>query len=84
MAGAQIMKIEISVPLKFADEVVRDLVGRGGSVANRKETSTTAAISGTVPLVALSDYGANLRSISDGHGTFRMISDYDPAKPSRS
>jgi len=78
------MRIEITVPLKFADEVVRDLVGRGGTVSDRSEVSTGAAISGLVPLGAMSDYGADLRAMSHGQGTFRMALDHYDAQPSRS
>ena len=78
------MRIEITVPLKFADEVVRDLTLRGGTVSERSELRAAVKISGLVLLHALSDYGADLRSLSDGHGTFRMEFDHDEADPSRS
>ncbi len=83
MAGVRIMKIEITVPLKFADEVVHDLKGRGGSLLDRRQASTTVVISALVPLDAMSDYAVALRTMSDGHGTFRMAFDHYETAPSR-
>lgn len=82
MHGARLMRVEVTVPVGCADEVVRDLRGRGGKLSERKQDSTSASISGTVPLEAMSNYGADLRSMSDGHGTFRMaIRDGDEDSP---
>jgi len=75
------MRIEITVPVRVADVAARDLMSRGGSVTDKKETSASTTISGLAPLKSMSDYGSALRSISGGQGAFRMAFDYDEAEP---
>jgi translation elongation factor EF-G len=62
------LQVEITVPPEFEAEVVRDLEQRGGSVTR---TDSVRVIKGTVPNDGLQDYGAELRSMTAGHGTFR-------------
>jgi translation elongation factor EF-G len=61
-------QIEITVPPEFEADVVRDLERRGGSVTR---TDTVRVIKGSVPNDGLEDYGAQLRSMTAGHGMYR-------------
>ena len=63
------LQVEITVPPEFEADVVRDLERRGGSVIR---TESVRVIKGTVPSDGLEDYGADLRSMTAGHGTYRV------------
>ncbi len=62
------LQVEITVPPEFEADVVRDLKRRGGSVIR---TESVRVIKGTVPSDGLEEYGAELRSMTAGHGTYR-------------
>ncbi len=74
-AGMKLL-IEIVVPAKFESDVVRDLQARGGSVSG---TVTAQVIRGEIPVEAVEGYGARLRSMTAGYGTFHA----GPPTPSR-
>jgi translation elongation factor EF-G len=69
------LQVEITVPPEFEADVVRDLERRGGSVI-RADTfpgrdASVRVIKGSVPTDGLVDYGAELRSMTAGRGTYR-------------
>jgi len=70
-----VLQVEITVPPEFEADVVRDLERRGGTVI-RADTlpgrdASVRVIKGSVPSDGLVDYGAELRSMRAGCGTYR-------------
>ena len=62
------LQVEVTVPPESEADVVRDLERRGGSVTR---TDSVRMIRGTIPSDGLADYGAELRSMTAGRGTYR-------------
>jgi len=62
------LQIEITVPPEFEAEVVRDLERRGGSVTR---TESVRVVKGVVPGEGIEHYGAELRALTSGRGTYR-------------
>jgi translation elongation factor EF-G len=62
-----VLHVEITVPPEFETGVVRDLERRGGSVTR---ADSVRVIKGRVPSDGLADYGAELRSMTAGRGTY--------------
>jgi translation elongation factor EF-G len=63
-----VLQVEITVPPEFEADVVRDLERRGGSVTR---ADSVRVIKGSVPSDGLVDYGAELRLMTAGRGTYR-------------
>jgi translation elongation factor EF-G len=76
MRPEAMLRVEISVPSQFEAEVVADLERRGGTVTR---TDSVRVIKGSIPNVGLEEYGAELRSITAGHGTYRAYAP-EPAR----
>jgi translation elongation factor EF-G len=62
------LQFEVTVPPEFEAEVLQDLDRRGGSVTR---TDSVRVIKGMIPSDRIEDYGAELRSMTAGHGTYR-------------
>ncbi len=67
-----IMKIEIECPSQFQGTVVGNLTGRRGMVVATELDGVTARIEGEVPLAETFGYSTDLRSMTQGQGTFTM------------
>ena len=67
-----VMKIEIECPSSFQGSVVGDLTARRGLVMATEVTGNTARIEGEVPLAETFGYSTDLRSMTQGQGTFTM------------
>jgi len=76
MRPEAMLRVEISVPSQFEAEVVADLERRGGTATR---TDSVRVIKGSIPNVGLEEYGAELRSITAGHGTYRAYAP-EPAR----
>ncbi len=74
-----IMTIEIEVPEAFQGPVTGDLVGRRGTIFSTEVRGTDAVIIGEVPLAETFGYSTDLRSMTQGQGTFSM----EPARYKR-
>lgn len=74
-----VMRIEIVVPETSTGDVIGDLMARRGQIAGIEMHSVgMQAIKGTVPLAEMFGYATNLRSATQGRGTFTMEFDrYD-------
>jgi translation elongation factor EF-G len=70
------LRIEITVPAEFEADVVRDLERRGGTVSR---ADSVRVIKGRIPSDGLSDYGAELRSMTAGQGIYRAYAP-EPAR----
>ncbi len=73
-----IMRAEILVPEEFMGEVISDLNSRQGKIENITKKGLIQVISASVPLSKMFGYSTQLRSLSQGRGTFTMhFSHYD-------
>ncbi|MDO4857209.1 MAG: elongation factor G [Thermoguttaceae bacterium] len=74
-----VMKIAIECPQSFQGSVVGDLSQRRGVIMNTEIVQGTVRIEGEVPLAETFGYMTDLRSITQGQGTFLlMFSRYRP------
>ncbi|MHB1038252.1 MAG: elongation factor G [Pirellulales bacterium] len=67
-----IMKIEIEVPADYQGPVAGELTRRRGTILSTEVKGSTATILGEVPLAETFGYSTDLRSMSQGQGTFTM------------
>jgi elongation factor G len=67
-----VMKIEIECPSQFQGTVVGNLTSRRGMVVATDLDGVTARIEGEVPLAETFGYSTDLRSMTQGQGTFTM------------
>jgi elongation factor G len=67
-----IMKAEISIPEKFLGDVIGDLSSRRGQIEQTEDRGGLKIISAKVPLSETFGYATNLRSLTEGRGTFSM------------
>lgn len=67
-----VMKIEIECPSQFQGSVVGDLNSRRGMVMATEVEGPTTRIEGEVPLATTFGYSTDLRSMTQGQGTFTM------------
>ncbi len=77
-----IMKIEIVVPEEFLGDVMGDFNSRRGKVEGLEKRAGAQVIKGYVPLAEMFGYATNLRSLTQGRGTYTMeFSHYDVVPP---
>jgi elongation factor G len=67
-----IMAVEIVVPEEFMGEVIGDLNARGGKIEAIDAKPQIQEIHALVPLAQMFGYSTNLRSATQGRGTFTM------------
>jgi elongation factor G len=67
-----IMKVQVIVPQDFLGEVTGDLNSRRGKIESLGERLNTKIIDAKVPLSEMFGYATNLRSLTQGRGTFTM------------
>jgi elongation factor G len=67
-----IVKIEIEAPTQFQGAVTGDLISRRGLVAHSEMNGNLATVQGEVPLAETFGYSTDLRSLTQGQGTFTM------------
>lgn len=74
-----VMSLEVVVPDDFMGTVIGDLSSRRGRVSNTEMRGNMQAIRGETPLGEMFGYATNLRSMTEGRGTFTMeFSNYAP------
>ena len=71
-----IMKIEITVPEEYMGDVMGDLNSRRGRIEGMEAQSNSQIIRGFVPLSEMFGYATDLRSKTQGRGTYTMQSDH--------
>jgi elongation factor G len=72
-----VMKVEVVGPEEFTGEIVGDLASRRGSIDGMDPRSGgMQAIRAHIPLAELFGYATDLRSMTQGRGTFTMEFDY--------
>jgi elongation factor G len=79
-AGATIlepvMKVEIEVPEDYMGDVIGDINKRRGQVQDMDERHGVKLINTMVPLSEMFGYSTDLRSMSQGRGTYSMVFDH--------
>lgn len=85
-AQAQLMepifKLEVMVPDDFMGNVIGDLNSRRGKVQSMTAKGHLQSIKAEVPLASLFGYATDLRSLTQGRGTFFMeFLEYAPTPP---
>jgi elongation factor G len=74
------MELNVIVPEEFMGEVIGDLKARKGEVESITPKGKIAVIAALAPLKGMFGYSTDLRSLSQGRGTFSMqFSHYDAA-----
>jgi elongation factor G len=67
-----IMKVEIEIPTQFQGAVAGELNSRRGLILSTDMKGDLATIEGEVPLAETFGYSTDLRSMTQGQGTFSM------------
>jgi elongation factor G len=71
-----IMKVEIEVPEEYMGDVVGDVSKRRGQIASMDDRAGIKFIDSKVPLASMFGYSTDLRSFSQGRGTYSMVFDH--------
>lgn len=67
-----IIKIEVVTPEEFMGDVLGNLNARRGHIEGLESRGNTQAIRGFVPLAEIFGYATDLRSLTQGRGTYSM------------
>ncbi|HEV3007319.1 MAG TPA: elongation factor G [Pirellulales bacterium] len=67
-----VMKFEVEVPANFQGSVAGELTSRRGMIVATEMIGSTATIEAEVPLAETFGYSTDLRSMTQGQGTFTM------------
>jgi len=67
-----IMHVEVEVPSEHQGSVVGDLASRRGTILATEPKADAVAIHAEVPLAEMFGYATDLRSLTQGRGTFSM------------
>jgi elongation factor G len=79
-----IMEVNIVVPEEFIGEIIGDINSRGGKIEEIASKGKVKTIKSLIPLKRMFGYSTDLRSASQGRGTFSMqFSHYDKAAEKR-
>src|SRR5207237_1812386 len=71
-----IMKVEVIVPEEFMGDVIGDLNSRRGHVQGSEERANARVITASVPLATMFGYVTDLRSRTQGRGSYSMEFDH--------
>ena len=77
-----IMKLEVVIPSEFFGDVIGDLSARRGRIEETKDRLQMKVIDAKVPLSEMFGYATQLRSLTEGRGTFTMEFDRYEEVPS--
>jgi elongation factor G len=76
-----IMKVDVVIPEDNTGEIIGDLNARGGKVEEITAKGKTIILAALVPLKKMFGYSTDIRSATQGRGTFTMqFSHYDRAR----
>lgn len=74
-----IMKVQVLVPPDFLGEVTGDINSRRGKIENMEDRSNVRVIDAMVPLSEMFGYATEIRSMTQGRGSFTMeFGKYEP------
>jgi len=77
-----IMKVEIEVPEEYMGDVIGDVNRRRGQVNSMEDQHGIKKITAFVPLAEMFGYSTDLRSMTQGRGTYSMVFDHYEEVPS--
>jgi elongation factor G len=66
------MKVEVEVPEDFVGSIIGDLTSRRGQIEGQTVEDGLAKITANVPLAEMFGYATDVRSMTQGRGTFSM------------
>jgi len=76
------MKVEVIVPEEYLGEVMGDITSRRGRIEGIEPRGGSQVIRAFVPLAEMFGYATDLRSHTQGRGTYSMeFSHYEPLPP---
>lgn len=67
-----IMKLEVVIPENYLGDVIGDISSRRGQILETKDRLQMKVIEAKVPLAEMFGYATQLRSLTQGRGTFTM------------
>ncbi len=76
------MKLEVVIPSEFFGDVIGDLSARRGRIEETKDRLQMKVIDAKAPLSEMFGYATQLRSLTEGRGTFTMEFDRYEEVPS--
>ncbi|MGC8776048.1 MAG: elongation factor G [Minisyncoccia bacterium] len=76
-----IMKVQVIIPQEFMGEITGDLNSRRGKIEALNDRMNTKIIDAKVPLAEMFGYATQLRSLTQGRGTFNMEFDHYEIMP---
>ncbi len=68
-----VMKVEIEVPEEYMGDVIGDINRRRGQVNSMEDVHGIKQITAFVPLAEMFGYSTDLRSMTQGRGTYSMV-----------
>jgi len=77
-----IMKVEIEVPEEYMGDVIGDINRRRGQVNSMEDEHGIKKVTAFVPLAEMFGYSTDLRSMTQGRGTYSMVFDHYEEVPS--
>ena len=78
-----LMKVDVTVPEEYMGDVIGDINSRRGRIEGMDAVNGTQVIHGFVPLSEMFGYATDLRSKTQGRGTYSMFFDhYEPVPKS--
>jgi elongation factor G len=76
-----VMKVEVVVPEEFMGDVIGDLNSRRGHIGGVTERANARVIDARVPLATMFGYATDLRSATQGRGSYSMEFDHYEVLP---
>jgi elongation factor G len=74
-----VMKVETICPADYMGDVIGDLSAKRGTIKEMRERGVIKVIDSFVPLAEMSGYATQLRSMTQGRGSYSMeFSSYEP------
>ena len=67
-----VMKLDVEVPADFQGSVTGHIASKRGTVTSATNVDSHCEVSAEVPLAELFNYASDLRSMTQGHGSFAM------------
>ena len=78
-----IMSVEVVAPADYLGSVMGDISSRRGMIEGQEERGNAIVVRGSVPLAEMFGYATDLRSFTQGRGTYTMQMDrYEPVPKS--
>ena len=78
-----LMRVDVTVPEEYMGDVIGDINSRRGRIEGMDAVNGTEVIHGFVPLAEMFGYATDLRSKTQGRGTYSMFFDhYEPVPKS--